>query len=366
MKRRIMFAGGGTGGHLFPAFALAGEFERRLQNECEIRFLVTGRDLEMKLISARGYQTSRIHVQGLKRGTLFGNLTFFPTLAVGLVEAVGRIVRYNPDFVVGTGGYLSFPAVLAAKLTNRPAFIQEQNSYAGIATRKLARFADLIFLAYEEAMKYISFHDKCVFAGNPVNARFGEVRDEEGCALFGLDQHKKTLLICGGSQGAASINAKVRQSLQQLKEISNLQILWQTGNHPEEIEAFNQAGIAGKALPFIDDMPAAYAFADLIMSRAGALTLSEITATGKPAILVPFPAATDDHQTKNAESLVNAGAAILVKDNQLSDLNLVSLISQLLKDENKLAAMSAASLSLGRRGAAETIVQKIFEYMGWR
>ncbi len=364
--KKIMFAGGGTGGHLFPAFALAEEFKRRLPNDCEIRFFVTGRDIEMKLITSRGYGTSRIHVRGLRRGTLVGNTMFFPILFFGMMEAVAKVISYDPVFVVGTGGYLSFPAVFAAKFTNRPAFIQEQNSYAGIATQKLARFADLIFIAYKESLRNIKFHNKCILSGNPVNPKLGTVEHDDAIARFHLDPAKKTLLILGGSQGAKSINGKIRQSLSELKAIPNLQLIWQLGNYPADIDAFKSSGVAGFALPFIDDMPAAYAAADLVLSRAGALTLAEITATGKPAILVPFPYATDDHQTKNAQALEQNGAAMIVKDSQLPELNLAGLVSLLLKDEPRLTSMSMASLSLGRRDAAEAIVQRIFEYMGWR
>lgn len=361
-----MFAGGGTGGHLFPAFALAEEFQRRLPEACEIRFFVTGRELEMKLITARGFGTTRIHVRGLKRGSFVGNLSFFPVLSVGVVEAIFKVIAFGPDLIIGTGGYLSFPAVLAAKLTNRPAFIQEQNSYAGIATAKLARYADLIFIAYVEATKRIGFPEKCILSGNPVNPRLDTIDRSEAIATFDLDPNKRTLLIVGGSQGAASINTKIKQSLEQFRAISNLQLIWQVGNHPADVTAFKQSGVAGVALPFIEDMPAAYAAADLVICRAGALTLAELTATGKPAILIPFPAATDDHQTKNAEALVEAGAAMLIKDSQLPELNLVSLVTQLLKDEDKLTAMATASRSLGRQGAAQAIVQRIFEFMGWR
>ena len=361
-----MFAGGGTGGHLFPAFAIAQEFQRRCGTECEIKFFVTGRDLEMKLIGSRGFAMSKINVRGLKRGSIVGNLMFLPVLAVGVMQAIAKIIKFNPDLVVGTGGYLSFPAVLGAKLTNRAAFIQEQNSYAGVATLKLARYADLIFLAYDQAAARIGFREKCILSGNPVNPRIGEVDREEAYANFNLDPNKKTLLVLGGSQGAASINGKIESSLPELGKLKDLQLFWQCGNHPKSIAAFQASGNAGLATQFIQDMPAAYAVADLIVCRAGALTLAEVTAAGKPAIVVPFPKATDDHQTKNAETLVEAGGAILIKDSQLRDLNLVSLITQLINDDSKLLAMSMASGSLGRRGAAEAIVQRIFEYMGWR
>lgn len=361
-----MFAGGGTGGHLFPAFAIAEEFQRRLPGNCEIKFFVTGRDIEMKLISSRGYATTKINVRGLKRGTLIGNLMFFPILAWGSLQAISRIIAFNPDLVVGTGGYLSFPAVLGAKLTNRPAFIQEQNSFAGVATRKLARFADLIFIAYKQAATQISYVQKCILSGNPVNTRIDTVERGEACRQFGLDSAKKTLLILGGSQGAASINNKIASSLTELKRHADLQIFWQCGNHPQYLEQFKASGNLGVALQFITDMPAAYATADLILCRAGALTIAEVTAAGKPSIVVPYPHATDDHQTKNAETLVAAGGAMLVRDNQLGDLNLVSLVRQLLDDEDKLLSMGMAASALGHKGAAETIVQRIFEFMGWR
>lgn len=361
-----MFAGGGTGGHLFPAFAIAQEFQRRLDSECEIRFFVTGRELEMKLIGSHGYAMSKISVRGLKRGSFLGNLLFLPILIVGIFQAVVKIIKFDPDLVVGTGGYLSFPAVLGAKLTNRAAFIQEQNSFAGVATLKLARFADLIFIAYDQAAARIGFREKCILSGNPVNTRIGEVDREEACANFQLDPNKKTLLILGGSQGAASINAKITQSLPEFARLTSLQLFWQCGNHPDSLAAFQSSGNAGLATQFISDMPSAYAAADLILCRAGALTLAEVTAAGKPAIVVPFPQATDDHQTKNAETLVDAGAALLIKDSQLNDLNLVSFIVQLINDDSKLLAMGMSSASLGRKGAAEAIVQRMFEYMGWR
>ncbi len=361
-----MFAGGGTGGHLFPAFAIADEFQRRLGSNCQIRFFITGRDLEKKLIGGRGYGMTKINVRGLKRGSLVGNALFFPILSLGIVQAIAKIIAFNPDLVVGTGGYLSFPAVLGAKITRRPAFIQEQNSFAGVATRQLSRFADLIFLAYEQAAARLAFREKCILSGNPVNTAIGTVEREPALARFNLDPARQTLLILGGSQGAASINSKITSSLPDFQRLANLQLLWQCGNHPASIASFNSSGVAGKALVFIEDMPAAYACADVIVCRAGALTLAEVTAAAKPSIVVPYPHATDDHQTKNAETLVEAGGAILVKDDQLAALNLGSLVQQLLSDEAKLFAMSSAAGSLGRKGAAEAIVQRIFEYMGWR
>ncbi len=361
-----MFAGGGTGGHLFPAFAIAEEFQRRLGANCRVRFFITGRDLERKLIGGRGFEMTKINVRGLKRGSFAGNLMFFPILSLGIAQALVKIIAFNPDLVVGTGGYLSFPAVLGAKLTGRPAFIQEQNSFAGVATRQLSRFADLIFLAYEQAAERLAFREKCILSGNPVNTAIGDIDRDEAIARFKLDASRKTLLILGGSQGAASINEKIAASLPEFKNHKSLQLLWQSGNHPQMISAFAESGMPGAALPFIEDMPAAYACADLIICRAGALTLAEVTAAAKPSIVVPYPHATDDHQTKNAETLVEAGGAMLVKDNQLKDLNLVSLVKQLLDDESKLMSMSIAAGSLGRKGAAQAIVQRIFEYMGWR
>ena len=364
--KKVMFAGGGTGGHLFPAFAIADELKRRAGSDARVRFFVTGRDLEQRLISNRGFEMTKIHVKGLKRGTTVGNLMFFPILALGIVEAVAKVIRFNPDFVVGTGGYLSFPAVLAAKITSRPAFIQEQNSHVGIASRKLAPYADLIFIAYEDAARQVQWTEKCILSGNPVSPRIGSVNPEDGIKEFGLDPDKQTLLIFGGSQGAASINQKISDSLEQFKQLKNLQIIWQVGEHQEMIDKFNASGVNGVALKFIENMPAAYAAAALVVCRAGALTLSEITAAGKPAIVIPYPHATDDHQTKNAQSLVDADAAILVKDEQLTDLNLVSLIKQLMEDDPKLMQMGMAAKGLGRKGAAEAIVQRIYEFMGWR
>jgi UDP-N-acetylglucosamine--N-acetylmuramyl-(pentapeptide) pyrophosphoryl-undecaprenol N-acetylglucosamine transferase len=294
------------------------------------------------------------------------NLLFPILLTYGLLEAVTHIIRFDPDFVIGTGGYLAFPAVLAARLTSRPAFIQEQNSHAGIASRKSARFADLIFIAYEETAGQLRWLEKCILSGNPVRPDLGTVEHDEACARFGLDPARQTILIFGGSQGATSINEKISASLDDFAAIENSQLIWQVGNDKDKIDTFSNSGVAGVALDFIDDMAAAYAAASLVLCRAGALTLSELTATAKPAILIPYPHATDDHQTKNAKTLVDAGAAILVPDSELAEFPLVKTVDELLADEMRLLQMGMAAGSLGHRNAAEQIIQRIFEFMDWR
>lgn len=366
MAKRIMFAGGGTGGHLFPAFAIAEELSRRLHDDCEIRFFVTGRALETRLIADRGYRQHKIHVRGIKRGSTVGNALFPLVLLLGILESIIHIVRFDPHFVVGTGGYLSFPAVLAAKMTNRPAFIQEQNSYAGISSRKLARFADLIFIAYEETARQLMFLEKCILAGNPVRSRFGEVSEAEGYRSLGLDPELKSVLIFGGSQGAASINDKINACLSTFASWDDVQLIWQVGRDREDASEIEKANVKGVVLEFIEDMPAAYAVADLVICRAGALTLAELTASGRPAILIPYPHAADDHQTKNAQTLVDAGAAVMVADGELAGFDLAGTIRELLDDDERLTQMTLASSALGRRNVAEEIVQRIFEYMDWR
>lgn len=365
-QRKIIFAGGGTGGHLFPAFAIAEELQRRLQSNCEIRFFVGGRPLEERLVSERHYRRHRLHLRGIKRGSVAGNLVFPLLLSYSLLEAIVHIIRFNPDFVVGTGGYLSFPAVLAAKMTNRPAFIQEQNSYAGIATRRAARFADLIFIAYEDTGRQVRWLEKCILSGNPVRPGFGEMEPNEAREKLGLDPDKETILIVGGSQGAASINEEIRSQLEIYAKWQGRQLLWQVGADERLASEFATSQTYGKAISFIDDMAAAYAAADLVVCRAGALTLAELTAAGKPALLIPYPHATDDHQTKNAQALVDAGAAEIIADKDLPEFDLAARIDALLNDSMKLLQMSMASSSLGRKDAAESIVQRICEYMGWR
>lgn len=366
MQRKIMFAGGGTGGHLFPAFALAEEFKRRFQSDCEIRFFAGGRPLEEKLIGERNYRRHRLHVRGIKRGSVIGNLLFPLLLGFSLLEAITHVIRFDPDLVVGTGGYLSFPAVLAAKMTNRPAFIQEQNSYAGIATRRAARFADLVFIAYEDVGRQVQWLEKCVLSGNPIRAGFGEFEPQAAREKLGLEPEKETILIVGGSQGAASINEKIRSQLEIYSKWQGRQLLWQVGVDEGLARDFATSQTYGKATSFIDDMAAAYAAADLVVCRAGALTLAELTAAGKPAILIPYPHATDDHQTKNAESLVEAGAAELVADSELDNYDLAGRVDALLNDQTQLLQMSLAAASMGSQNAAENIVQRICEYMGWR
>jgi UDP-N-acetylglucosamine--N-acetylmuramyl-(pentapeptide) pyrophosphoryl-undecaprenol N-acetylglucosamine transferase len=365
-QRRIIFAGGGTGGHLFPAFALAKEIERRLKSNCEIRFFVSGRELEDRLVREHNYRSHRLHLRGIRRGTIVGNLIFPLLLAYSLLEAIVHIIRYNPDFVVGTGGYLSFPAVLAAKMTQRPAFIQEQNSFAGVATRKAARFADLIFIAYEDTARQLQWLEKCILSGNPVRPGLAELEPQAAREQLGLDPDKQTILIVGGSQGAASINEKIRSQLEIYGQWEGRQLLWQVGADEERSREFATSQTNGKATSFIDDMAAAYAAADLVVCRAGALTLAELTAAGKPALLIPYPHATDDHQTRNAQALVEAGAAELIADDQLSEFDLAARLDALLSEPTQLLQMSMAASGLGRQDAAKVIVQRMFEFMGWR
>lgn len=224
----------------------------------------------------------------------------------------------------------------------------------------------MIFVAYEQSVPQLKWAEKCVLSGNPVNPLIGLVEADAALRKLGLDPNKRTLLVIGGSQGAASINEKIAASLTEFSQMGDLQIIWQTGAHPHLAEVFRHSGMAGICLPFIDDMPTAYAASDLVLCRGGALTLSEVAVAGKPAIIVPYPHATDDHQTKNAQSLVEAGAAVLVPDAQLQSYDLTRLVRQLLDDEKKRMAMSMSASALGHRGAAEAIVQRIHEFMGWR
>jgi len=355
---KVMFAGGKTGGHIFPAIAMALEFKKR-HSESRLAFVGTEGGMEEQIVPRYGFRLSVIRAKGLSRRSISANLFLAFHLLKGFHQAQRILSQQRPSLVVGTGGYVSFPAVMLACLRNIPTMIQEQNSYPGISTRILAHFVDRVSLSYSESLKYFPAGKKFNVIGNPI--RDDLVGKDRAAALteFGLDEGRKTIFIFGGSQGSHALNRTLLHCLDLLDP--NWQILWQTGERDfqEIVGKAKEGKIVARVYPFIQDMGSAYSASDLVISRAGALTLAEITACGKPSILVPFPYATADHQRHNAEALQKKGAARMILEKDLTAERLASEIESLFSDEISLRRMARASRKMGRPEAASMLVDEM-------
>jgi UDP-N-acetylglucosamine--N-acetylmuramyl-(pentapeptide) pyrophosphoryl-undecaprenol N-acetylglucosamine transferase len=356
---RIVIAGGGTGGHLFPGIAIAEEFLKR-DDQAKIIFIGTKKGIESKLLGQLGYELREIDIEGVSGRGGKALVRGAYQIPLSMLQS-GRILKqFRPNIVIGVGGYASGPAVLAAHFMRMPTAIAEQNAIPGITNRILGNFADKIFVTYAQTQTYFP-QTKVILSGNPVRAAFVVERSKE--------KEKKDywqLLVFGGSQGAEAINKSIIDILPQLQSMKNkVHVLHQTGSRQaEEMKrAYEQFGIQAKVTPFIVDMAGAYADANLIICRAGATSLAEITAAGKAAILIPYPWAANDHQSKNAQALASEGAAILIPERELSGGKLFSSIENLLRDEQKLLQMEENSLRLSRIDAAATIVKNCIKLM---
>ena len=368
---RVLIAGGGTGGHLYPGIALAEEVTARPGGQ--VLFVGTARGLESKLVPAAGFPLELIEVSGLNRVGLAGVLKGLGRLPRAFLASRAVLARFRPDLVVGVGGYASGPLVMAAALSGYPTAIQEQNSHPGITNRILGRFARRVFVAFEDARAFFAAK-KTVLLGNPVRRRFlaNATGAATGVATLAAPAPAGTrLLILGGSQGARMVNDLIVGAAAVLAAEGRLPPLThQTGAADEARvrQRYADAGLAvGDAIvvsPFIDDMPAALASAALVVARAGALTLAELAITGRPAILVPLPTAADDHQTRNAAELVRAGAAIVADQRTTTPEALARLIADLMADEPRRAAMARAMLGLGRPTATRDIVDELERVAG--
>jgi len=359
---RLVVAGCETGGHLFPGVAIAREVLRRWP-ESRVLFVAQKRGVNAEVIREEGFEFQPLEVlpfvgRGVREMVRAG---------IRLPEAIWcslRILRrFSPDAVLGVGGYSSGPVVLAARMRRLPIFLQEQNSYPGLTNRLLAPFADKIFIAYPKARNYLP-EDVTLLTGNPVRQEIGEeVNVGAARAALGLDPGRFTVLVFGGSQGAQSLNqGMVEASSELASRRDELQVVHQTGEEGVAVveAAYRQAGIAARVVPFIRRMSLAYAAADLVVCRAGALTLAELAVAGKPAILVPYPFAARNHQWRNAQAVAEAGAAVLVEDWEAKrGRKLAEVILRLLDEPETLADMAEKSRGLARPQAAERIVDYI-------
>lgn len=360
MPKRIIISGGGTGGHIYPAIAIANEL-KTIDPTTEILFVGADGKMEMEKVPRAGYRIIGLPVVGIKRQLTVENLAFPFKLGRSFLRAQQVVREFNPDVAVGVGGYASGPVLLAASLKGIPTLIQEQNSYAGLTNKLLSRRARTICVAYPDMEAFFPAQ-KIILTGNPIRTDIMEAgtKRAEGLSFFGLEPDRKTLLVIGGSQGARTINESVEKDLSLLIK-AGYQVVWQTGtvfiDRARKVVA--DAGTNQiKVFDFIYEMALAYAAADVVVSRAGALSVSELCLVKKPAILVPFPAASEDHQTKNALSLVNRNAALLVTDRQ-APAELVPAAIRLLEDPVQQHTLSQNISGLARPKAAREIAEQV-------
>lgn len=363
-KIRIILSGGGTGGHIFPAVAIANAI-KALSPDAEFLFVGAKGRMEMEKVPQAGYKIKGLWISGLKREFSFSNLLFPLKIVVSLWKAFHIVKQFKPDMVIGTGGYASGPTLRAASLLKIPTAIQEQNSFPGITNKLLADKAQRIYTAYEGLEKYFP-PSKVILSGNPIRQDAVDIAGKrgDGARYFGIDPHKTTLLVVGGSQGARSINNAVITFINRLAD-NNIQLIWQTGvsfeaDAKKALEPFEKDGL--KAFAFINRMDLAYSAADIIISRAGAIAIAELCVVGKPVILVPLPTAAEDHQRHNAEALVMKGAALLVADKQLKE-KLATEVLSLASDTERCRSLGNAIALLARPHADKTIAEDILNQL---
>jgi len=353
----ILFAAGGTGGHLFPAIAIAEEI-RKMEPDARIAFVGTKNKIEARIIPQKGFAFHTIWISGLHRRLAIENLLFPLKVVASLFQSFFLIQKIKPDVVVGTGGYVCGPVLYVATLMKIPTVIHESNSYPGVTTRMVASRVSKVLLTFEITKKWLPSGDadKIELVGTPTRDSLGKISRDAGLKFFNFNPKKKTLLVFGGSLGATAINLTIEKIVDELTK-TGVQIIWQTGE--KEAERFeskrNENVWVGK---FIDTMEFAYAAADLVMCRAGATTLAELTRLGKPAILVPYPHAAANHQEMNAHAMVEVGAAVMIKDTDLEEKALPT-IKEILSDEPKRNMMHDRSLLLGRPNAGKEIAEEI-------
>ena len=354
--KRVIISGGGTGGHIYPAISIANALK---EIDATIEFLFVGAEgkMEMEKVPKAGFKIIGLPIVGIQRTQVWKNILFPFKLAKSLLLSAKILRDFKPDVAVGVGGYASGPLLLAARFLGIPYFIQEQNSFAGITNKALASKAEHIFVAYPGMEKFFPAH-KITLSGNPVRKDLinAKGKKEQAAVHFNLNPALKTILIIGGSQGARTINQGILAGLDRLTE-AGVQVIWQTGIAFEATAKQATAGHANLYVSaFIYEMDLAYAMADLVISRAGASSVSEICLIGKASILVPLPSAAEDHQTENAKSLVSQNAAILVRDADVKE----QLISEaILAIQSDLSTLEKNSLRLAKPNAAHEIAQSI-------
>ena len=334
MAKRIIIAGGGTGGHIFPAIAIANAL-KKIDPSLEILFVGAKGKMEMEKVPQAGYKIEGLDIAGFNRSSLIKNISLPFKLVKSFLQVRTIVKNFHPDAIIGVGGYSSFPVLRFGQAKGIPTFIHESNSFAGKSNILLGKKATKVFVATDGMQKFFP-KEKIIITGNPVRASISQstITRNEGIKFFGLDEHKKTVFAVGGSLGAKSINDAITRHLDQLLG-AGLQLIWQTGKSGAvEIKQRVKEKSSVWVNEFITDMDKAYAAADIVVSRAGAMAIAELCVVKKPVLFVPYPFAAEDHQTVNAQNLVNKNAALMVRDREALD-KVVPMIMELARDESR-------------------------------
>jgi UDP-N-acetylglucosamine--N-acetylmuramyl-(pentapeptide) pyrophosphoryl-undecaprenol N-acetylglucosamine transferase len=359
-KKKIIISAGGTGGHIYPAIAVAQALQKRLNNEVEFLFVGANDRMEMEKVPKAGFKIVGLWISGLQRRITYKNFLFPVKVISSILKSFGIINKFKPDVVIGFGGYASSAVLFAASLKKLPTLIHEQNSYAGITNKILKDKVNKICVAYEHMEKFFPAN-KLVKTGNPIRQDLMDVTSKrsEAVRFFNLDATKKTVLVIGGSLGAKTINESIFEGLDKLK-VANINLIWQTGKNFDKVNNIQYPTF--NIQQFIYEMDLAYAAADVVISRAGALSIAELAQVAKPVILVPSPNVAEDHQTKNAMALVIENAAILVKDIDAKN-NLITETLNLINDSNKQDELVKNIGTFAMPNAAELIVDEVLKLM---
>ncbi|MGB5288973.1 MAG: undecaprenyldiphospho-muramoylpentapeptide beta-N-acetylglucosaminyltransferase [Ignavibacteriaceae bacterium] len=358
LKYRFLFAGGGTGGHLFPAIAVAEQI-KKMKPDADILFIGTKDKIEGRVVPKLGFKFKSIWIKGFSRKVTLENLLFPLKLIVSLVQSVIINIAFKPKVAIGSGGYVAGPAIWAASILGAKIILLEQNSYPGVTTRLLERFADEVHLSFGASKKYLRREKIHHLTGNPVRKNLGRMKKSEALEKFGLSGEKKTLFVLGGSLGAKSINEVMSDSVKIIEE-NDIQVIWQTGkNYYEQFKKMNSDNV--KVFDFVEDMNSAYSACDLLLARAGATTIAELLNLGIPSILVPSPNVAENHQYYNAKSLFDNEAAILIEDQKLGD-ELVHTVLVVINSEKKLNELKNKALGLAKPDAAHIIAQNAIKF----
>ncbi len=362
---KALISGGGTGGHIFPAISIANEIKRQIPDS-DILFVGAKGKMEMQKVPAAGYKIIGLPVRGFQRRLTLKNIGFFFNLLASMIKSRRIVKQFKPDIAIGVGGYASGPTLRTATAKKIKTLIQEQNSYAGVTNRILSKKVDKICVAYERMEKYFPA-EKIILTGNPIRQDILNIEEKvpDATTYFNLKANKRTILIIGGSLGARSINQAIHKDYQKLID-AEVQVIWQTGK-----SYFQQVSELAKVLvpkgiiikEFIKRMDFAYAIADVIISRAGAGTISELAVVKKPCILVPSPNVSEDHQTKNAMALVNKQAALLIEDKKTEE-ELVNTVLNLINDEVQINLLRKSIAGFAKPDAAKDIVNEILKLVG--
>ncbi len=353
-RLHFLFAGGGTGGHLFPAIAVADKIKSMVP-DAEILFIGSRSKIEGKIVPAAGYKFKSIWIKGFSRKFKLENFLFPLKLVVSMLQSLVINIMFRPVVAIGSGGYVSGPPIYGAWIMGAKIILLEQNSYPGITTRMLENKAREIFISFEDSKKYFRNKKKLFLTGNPIRNYSSALSKEDALKTFGLSSGKKTILILGGSLGAGTINKAVANSLKNMLQ-KNIQIIWQTGDvYFKQYKYFSSDKVIVKS--FIDNINEAYIASDIVVARAGATTIAELTAFGIPSILIPSPNVAENHQYFNAKSLSEQNAAILL-DNKDVDCKLIETINALLFDEKKRLEIAENARLLGKPEATEIIAKR--------